>query len=138
MNFLLPVIAFFIFNTPHDCYTCLGKDPDRNYSIYQLSLEERARRKFLSKFNRSQEQDIVEQKIDFYSTLQQQRSNARRNTSIKLDALPMLKKISSKDERLIMNEAVTEFAGAAEEFEDSLFEESPTNADLTLTKSASI
>ena len=70
--------------------------------------------------------------------LQQQRYNARRNTSIKFDALPMLKKVNSRDERLIMSEMVNEFAGAADDYEDSLFDESPSNAGLTMTKSASI
>ena len=32
--YMLPMLAFFIFNDPHDCYTCLGKDPDRIYSRF--------------------------------------------------------------------------------------------------------
>ena len=138
MNYLLPIIAFLLCNKPHDCYTCLGKDPDRNYSIYQLSQEERTKRKFRSKFSRTQEQELVEQKKDFYSVLQQQRYNARRNTSIKFDALPTLKRVNTKDERLIMDEMVDEFAGAVDDFADSLDSLSPSNAELTMTKSASI
>ena len=30
----LPVIwAFFLLDKPHDCFRCLGKDPDRIFSI---------------------------------------------------------------------------------------------------------
>ena len=36
---MLPLIAYFWLNDPHDCYTCLGKDPDRIYSRFQLTLE---------------------------------------------------------------------------------------------------
>ena len=38
--YLLPVWAFLAFTEPHDCYKCLGKDPDRNFSIFQLSRAE--------------------------------------------------------------------------------------------------
>ena len=31
---LLPIIVFFAFNDPHDCFVCLGKDPDRKYSRF--------------------------------------------------------------------------------------------------------
>ena len=31
---LLPFWAFLLFNNPHDCFKCLGKDPDRNYSKF--------------------------------------------------------------------------------------------------------
>ena len=37
---ILQIIAFLIFNNPHDCYKCLGKDPDRIYSRFQLSKEQ--------------------------------------------------------------------------------------------------
>ena len=30
---VLPIIAFLLLNWPHDCYRCLGKDPDRIFSI---------------------------------------------------------------------------------------------------------
>mmetsp|Transcript_6079 Transcript_6079/g.8183 ORF Transcript_6079/g.8183 Transcript_6079/m.8183 type:complete len:116 (+) Transcript_6079:42-389(+) len=30
----IPVGAFFILNKPHDCYMCLGKDPERIYSRF--------------------------------------------------------------------------------------------------------
>jgi hypothetical protein len=31
------VLFFILFYKPHDCFICLGKDPDTvNYSIYQL------------------------------------------------------------------------------------------------------
>ena len=41
---LLPILTFFLLYKPHDCYKCLGKDPDRIYSSFQLNLEERAKR----------------------------------------------------------------------------------------------
>ena len=31
---MLPIIGFFLVDDPHDCYTCLGKDPDRIYSSF--------------------------------------------------------------------------------------------------------
>ena len=31
---ILPIIVFMVINKPHDCYECMGKDPDRTYSIY--------------------------------------------------------------------------------------------------------
>lgn len=32
--YLVPVWAFYLFTVPHDCYKCLGKDPDRVFSIF--------------------------------------------------------------------------------------------------------
>ena len=29
---ILPFIAFLVLNRPHDCYRCVGKDPERKYS----------------------------------------------------------------------------------------------------------
>ena len=26
-------LAFFLFDQPHDCFRCLGKDPERTFSI---------------------------------------------------------------------------------------------------------
>ena len=37
---LLPFIFFFILNKPHDCFICLGKDPNRRFSMFQLTREE--------------------------------------------------------------------------------------------------
>ena len=34
MSVLLPVFTFLLLSDPHDCYVCLGKDPDRKYSIH--------------------------------------------------------------------------------------------------------
>lgn len=31
---LLPVVLFLLLDRPHDCFVCLGKDPDRVYSTY--------------------------------------------------------------------------------------------------------
>ena len=31
---LVPVVAFMIFDDPHDCFMCIGKDPDRPYSKF--------------------------------------------------------------------------------------------------------
>ena len=57
MFLLLPVVAYFLLNEPHDCYMCYGKDPDRVYSIFQLTLEERAKRYFRTKFNQEIEKE---------------------------------------------------------------------------------
>ena len=37
---LLPFIFYFTLNRPHDCFRCLGKDPDRRFSKFQLTREE--------------------------------------------------------------------------------------------------
>ena len=31
---LLPIVVFFMFDQPHDCFVCFGKDPDHTYSSY--------------------------------------------------------------------------------------------------------
>ena len=37
---LLPFLSYFWLHEPHDCFTCVGKDPDRRYSIFQLTRRE--------------------------------------------------------------------------------------------------
>ena len=37
---LVPFISYLWLNEPHDCFRCLGKDPDRRYSIFQLTRRE--------------------------------------------------------------------------------------------------
>ena len=34
---LVPFVSYFWLNEPHDCFRCLGKDPDRRFSIFQLT-----------------------------------------------------------------------------------------------------
>lgn len=34
IQLLLPVVVFLMFDDPHDCFTCLGKDPERKYSRF--------------------------------------------------------------------------------------------------------
>jgi hypothetical protein len=43
--FLIPFFVFLAFNKPHDCFKCLGKDPDRRYSIFQFNKFEREQRR---------------------------------------------------------------------------------------------
>ena len=31
---LLPFLLYFILQQPHDCFLCLGKDPDRRFSQF--------------------------------------------------------------------------------------------------------
>ena len=31
---LIPSLTFFALDQPHDCYICLGKDPERIYSSF--------------------------------------------------------------------------------------------------------
>ena len=61
LNFwlLIPIWTFFWLHDPHDCYTCLGKDPDRIYSRFQLNVEERARRQLIAKFNHRYSQRVL-------------------------------------------------------------------------------
>ena len=35
---ILPFLTFLILNKPHDCYRCVGKDPERKYSKFQYSI----------------------------------------------------------------------------------------------------
>ena len=37
----LPIAGFLLFSKEEDYFKCFGKDPQRNYSIYQLSNEEK-------------------------------------------------------------------------------------------------
>ena len=37
---MMPFIFFFLLNRPHDCFICLGKDPLRRFSVFQLTSEE--------------------------------------------------------------------------------------------------
>ena len=35
---LVPFLSFFLLDRPHDCFVCVGRDPDRGpYSAFQLS-----------------------------------------------------------------------------------------------------
>ena len=45
LTILLPVWIYIAFDRPHDCYRCLGKTPDKVYSIFQLSIGERIERR---------------------------------------------------------------------------------------------
>ena len=47
---LLPVASYLILYYPHDCYRCLGKDPDRNFSQYQFTERELAMRSMRYKY----------------------------------------------------------------------------------------
>ena len=46
-----PVIIFLMFDNPHDCFTCLGKDPERKYSSFQLSIKERRNRRMIARYS---------------------------------------------------------------------------------------
>lgn len=52
ITILIPVLTFFAFDRPHDCFSCLSMDPDHTYSIFQFSLEERVRRKMVAKYSK--------------------------------------------------------------------------------------
>ena len=54
---MLPVIMFLAFDDPHDCFKCFGKDPDRNYSKFQLTKEECAMRRMAAKYSMDKEQE---------------------------------------------------------------------------------
>ena len=60
---LLPIIIFFLLNEPHDCFVCLGKNPDHIYSIYQLTLEERAIRHMKAKFSKKEQSNDEQSKL---------------------------------------------------------------------------
>ena len=47
---LFPIWSFLLFYKPHDCFRCLGKDPDRIFSSFQLNKAEINSRKMVAKF----------------------------------------------------------------------------------------
>ena len=51
VQLLLPVVVFLMFDDPHDCFKCLGKDPERKYSRFQLSVEERKNRRMIARYS---------------------------------------------------------------------------------------
>ena len=51
--YLLPIVAFLILNDPHDCFRCLGKDPDRIFSISQFTKLEFKALKLRQKFGKT-------------------------------------------------------------------------------------
>ena len=53
MSCLIPVIVFVVLDKPHDCFVCLGKDPERVYSIFQLKREESYERRISAKFGKA-------------------------------------------------------------------------------------
>jgi len=48
---MTPFLAFYLLDRPHDCFVCLGRDPDRIYSQMQLTLAERVQRKMFVKYS---------------------------------------------------------------------------------------
>ena len=51
MFMLMPMIGYLFCNEPHDCFVCIGRDPDRAYSMFQLTVAERVERKMIAKYN---------------------------------------------------------------------------------------
>ena len=47
---ILPYWAFLLFHDPHDCFKCLGKDPERNYSMFQFNRAELLKLRYCAKF----------------------------------------------------------------------------------------
>ena len=47
---LLPFTLYFILQRPHDCFVCLGKDPERRFSTFQLTRRETQIREARMKF----------------------------------------------------------------------------------------
>ena len=48
----LPIAGFLLFSKEDDYFRCFGKDPTRNYSIHQLSMEEKIQRKMISQYGK--------------------------------------------------------------------------------------
>ena len=51
---ILPVAVYLLTNEPHDCFVCLNKDPDRAYSIYQMTTDDKIKRRMVAKYNAEQ------------------------------------------------------------------------------------
>ena len=110
---LLPIVAFLALNEPHDCYTCLGKDPDRIFSQFQLTIDERKNRKYLAKFSRQKQSfDTRESRLFSESFLLEQQSSKRRLHSIVTASVLSQKQVGTEEENSILAEAVYRAAGS--------------------------
>ena len=79
---------FFILIELHDCFICVGKDPERIYSSFQLNLKERAYRQLRARFNRKFEKSVTCDQAFIQDLLHSQRSETfifRRPLSKKLE-----------------------------------------------------
>ena len=59
---ILPYWAFLLFHDPHDCFKCLGKDPERNYSMFQFNRAELLKLRYCAKFG---SRETLTSTIDF-------------------------------------------------------------------------
>lgn len=60
---LIPSLTFFAFDKPHDCFVCLGKDPERIFSRFQLTKSQVERRKFKAKLSTTLTQSIEKKSL---------------------------------------------------------------------------
>lgn len=118
----LPMLSFFWLDSPHDCYTCLGKDPDRIYSQFQLSLEERAKRALRAKLNKKQQKEIVSQPEFLQSLFRDENWSKRQQSSIKLINKARLQLLRIDSDQMPMDELVHRFAGTEVSITDSLYQ----------------
>ena len=79
MLLILPLGVFLALNDPHDCFVCLGRDPDRIYSTFQLTLEERTRRRMVAKYSTRLEKKMTSDPSFIESLLNA--SQIRRNST---------------------------------------------------------
>ena len=79
---LLPVFIFMILNDPHDCYKCLGKDPDRVYSRFQLNLMERTRRILRAKYNKRESEARLSTNTRIMDLISSQRTPTDRESAV--------------------------------------------------------
>ena len=51
--FLMPIQAYLLLNNPHDCFKCVGKDPDRVFSISQYGKREQLSLRMRQKYGKT-------------------------------------------------------------------------------------
>ena len=68
MSILIPVIVFVVLDEPHDCFVCLGKDPERVYSIFQLKREEKYERTLSAKFGKALTESLRRNNLNITTT----------------------------------------------------------------------
>ena len=86
ISYILPAIAFFLLNKPHDCFKCFGKDPDRVFSISQLTKQEQTALRLKQKYGQEVNFEHLN-KSDLEIEVSFNTSRSMRNTKTKVTTL---------------------------------------------------
>ena len=116
---LAPIITFFCFDKPQDWFSEFGKDPERNFSIFQFSLEEKARRHFVAKHGKKDSLNNTYLNEVLINCTLNQSNLARRQSQLNMNVERNY--LTSKEEResfLLDEELVYRFGGSLYEKEE--------------------